>query len=104
MHSNVLVFESVTHCLLLMTTANQYKGQPSLAPDPFVSLFCKVNKSCTTYTFPITSFPLLKRKGRFFLAKTLTMSKGRLVERNTENHFMIKKTITAKKKKKKKRL
>ena len=34
----------------------------SVAPDPFFFFFSKVNKSCMTYTFQITSVPLLKRK------------------------------------------
>ena len=39
-------------------------------------LLFSLNKSCMTYTFPINSVPLLKRKSLFFLA----ISKSWLIE------------------------
>ena len=50
----------------------------SLAPDPL--FFTKVNKSCMTYTFPITSFPLMNRETR-------VMGKVRLMERNRKSFY-----------------
>ena len=44
-----------------------------------------------TYSFPIASFPLLKRRDSFWSREKQAMSKIRLIK--TENHFMIKKRI-----------